>query len=95
MNAPTIIQNNVSNIYFPYSIGCCGCTGAGLPPNPVTTAADPLADVPNPELLPKFVDAVAGDPKLLEFPKPVVDVAPNPADPFDCVLNPPLLIPPC
>ena len=33
---------------FPYNIGCCGCTGAGLPPNPVTTVA---AGVPNPELL--------------------------------------------
>ena len=35
---------------FLYNIGCCGCTGAGLPPNPVSTASTEVA--PNGDVLP-------------------------------------------
>ncbi len=51
MNAPTMIQNNISNILNPYSKGCGGCTGAGFPPKPVTTSVFEFAVAPNPELL--------------------------------------------
>ena len=85
---------------FPYNIGCGAGIGAGLPPNPVTTAGEPPADAPNPELPPKPPGAGApnpagaGEPKPPEFPKPPAAGAPNPVEPPGCVLNPPLFIPP-
>ena len=62
-------------ILIPYNNGCGSWAGAGLPPNPVTTAGPveigvvpqlgveltgPPAGAPNPELLPKPVGAGAG-----------------------------------
>jgi hypothetical protein len=87
MNAPTMIQNNISNILNPYSKGCGGCTGAGFPPNPVVTAG-----APKPVLLPK--PAAAGEPKLPELPNPPAEGAPNAVGLLCWLLNPPLFIPP-
>ena len=83
-NAPTAIQNNVSNMVSPYSSGKGGITGAALPPNPDTTG-DGVAAIGLVPQLGAGVYAVlgAGEPKPLEEPKllPMLPDCPLPYPP--------------
>jgi hypothetical protein len=89
---------------FPFYLsGNGGITGAGFPPNPVTTSAAPA---PKPVLLPKLLGvAVAVDalPNWLPLPRGCVPQEfvtgaavgkPGVAAPLDGKLIPPLLAPP-
>jgi hypothetical protein len=90
-NAPTAIQNNVSNMMFSFYLsGNGGTTGAGLPPHPVTTS--PVAGAPNPALLPKPAGAWPPNPPPVgAVPQDCVTVvavgAPNAPGPY-CGVDP-------